>query len=191
MTDLLPSRRADRESGWRRRYGIYHDGRAEPTPRAAGRSPMAKLKFGVWVPTYAWAGAGPEGLRRLTSCVQGCEEHGFDVWVIDHLLTAPGLYGTAWLEPLSALSYAAALTTRVRLATGILVLPVRHPVLLAKEISTLCHLSGDRYSFGVGPGWYAREFEATGSTIEERGGRTDEMIEAVTLLLSRPNASFE
>src|SRR5690348_1877742 len=152
---------------------------------------MAQLKFGVWVPTYAWTDAGPERLRRLTSCVQKCEQHGFDVWVIDHLLTAPGLYGMAWLEPLNALAYAAALTSRVRLATGILVLPVRHPVLLAKEISTLCHLSDNRYLFGVGPGWYAREFEVTGSRVEERGGRTDEIIEAVTLLLSRPSASFE
>jgi len=67
---------------------------------------------------------------------------------------------------------------------------VRHPVVLAKEISTLCHLSNNRYAFGVGPGWYAREFEVTGSRIEERGQRTDEIIEAVTLLLTRPNASY-
>ena len=152
---------------------------------------MAPLKFGVWVPTYAWADAGPEGLRRLTSGIRKCEAHGFDIWVIDHLLTAPGLYGTAWLEPLNALAYAAALTTRVRLATGILVLPVRHPVLLAKEISTLCHLSGGRFVFGVGPGWFAQEFAATGSRIEERGRRTDEILDAVTLLLSRPHASYQ
>src|SRR5262249_10667547 len=100
-----------------------------------------------------------------------------------------GLYGNAWLEPLNVLSYAAALTSRVKLATGILVLPVRHPVVLAKEISTLCHLSNNRYVFGVGPGWYAREYEVTGSRIEERGRRTDELIEAVTLLLTRPHAS--
>ncbi|HEV2357155.1 MAG TPA: TIGR03619 family F420-dependent LLM class oxidoreductase [bacterium] len=151
---------------------------------------MATLKFGVWVPTYAWADAGPEHLRRLTSSIRKCEEYGFDIWVIDHLLTAPGLYGTAWLEPLSALAFAAALTRRVRLATGILVLPVRHPVLLAKEISTLCHLSGGRFVFGVGPGWYAQEFAATGSRIEERGRRTDEILDAVTLLLSRPHVSY-
>jgi len=65
--------------------------------------------------------------------------------VIDHLLSAPGLYGNAWLEPLNVLADAAALTSRVKLATGILVLPVRHPVVLAKEISTLCRLSGNRY----------------------------------------------
>ena len=79
----------------------------------------------------------------------------------------------------------------MKLATGILVLPVRHPVLLAKEISTLCHMSNNRYLFGVGPGWYHREYEVTGSRIEERGRRTDEIIEAVTLLLTKPNASYE
>jgi alkanesulfonate monooxygenase SsuD/methylene tetrahydromethanopterin reductase-like flavin-dependent oxidoreductase (luciferase family) len=148
------------------------------------------LKWGVWIPTYAWADAGPEGVERLRQSIQKCEEHGFDVWVIDHLLSAPGLYGVAWLEPLNVLTYAAALTSRVQLATGILVLPVRHPVLLAKEISTLCHLSNGRYRFGIGPGWYAREFEVTGSRIEERGRRTDEILEAVELLLGRPNVSY-
>jgi alkanesulfonate monooxygenase len=153
---------------------------------------MAKLKFGVWIPTYAWSDdpGGAENVRRIRESIAKCEQHGIDIWVIDHVLSAPGLYGNAWLEPLSVLSYAAALTSRVRVATGILVLPVRHPVLLAKEISTLCHLSNNRYVFGVGPGWYAREFEVTGSRIEERGRRTDEIIEAVALLLSRPNASF-
>jgi alkanesulfonate monooxygenase SsuD/methylene tetrahydromethanopterin reductase-like flavin-dependent oxidoreductase (luciferase family) len=148
------------------------------------------LKWGVWLPTYSWTDMGPESVRRLRQSIEKCEEHGFDIWVIDHLLSAPGLYGVAWLEPLSVLTYAAALTSRVQLATGILVLPVRHPVLLAKEISTLCLLSNGRYRFGIGPGWYAREFEVTGSRIEERGQRTDEILEAVQLLLSRPHASY-
>jgi hypothetical protein len=95
------------------------------------------------------------------------------------------------LEPLNTLAFAAALTRTVKIATGILVLPVRHPVVLAKEISTLCYLSDNRYVFGVGPGWYAREYEVTGSRIEEHGRRTDEIIEAVTLLLTRPNASYQ
>ncbi|HEX9245645.1 MAG TPA: LLM class flavin-dependent oxidoreductase [bacterium] len=152
---------------------------------------MAKLRFAVWLPTYAWADAGPEHVRRLTECIRKCEQHDLDIWVIDHLLAAPGLYGVAWLEPLSVLAYAAALTQKVRLATGILVLPVRDPVVLAKEISTLCHISGGRFVLGIGPGWHSREFEVTGSRIEERGGRTDEILEAVTRLLSRPNASYQ
>src|SRR5262249_48095591 len=131
----------------------------------------------------------PENVKRIRASIEKCEDHGIDVWVIDHLLSAPGLYGNAWLEPLNALAFAAALTRTVKIATGILVLPVRHPVVLAKEISTLCHLSDNRYLFGVGPGWYAREFEVTGSRIEERGRRTDEIIEAVTLLLAKPKAS--
>ena len=136
---------------------------------------MGKVRFGVWIPTYAWADdpGTPDSVRenaaKVRDSVQKCEEHGIDVWVIDHLLSAPGLYGNAWLEPINVLSYAAALTARVKLATGILVLPVRHPVMLAKEISTLCHLSQGRYLFGVGPGWYAREYEVTGTRIEERG----------------------
>src|SRR5437588_12270194 len=152
---------------------------------------MAKLRFAVWLPTYAWADARPEPVGRLTQYIKKCEQHDLDIWVIDHLLAAPGLYGVAWLEPLSVLAYAAALTQKVRLATGILVLPVRHPVVLAKEISTLCHISGGRFVFGISPGWYTREFEVTGSRIEERGGRTDEILEAVTRLLSRPNASYQ
>jgi len=154
---------------------------------------MAKLKFGAWIPTYAWNDRkpGPENIRRIRESIERCEKHGIDVWVIDHLLSAPGLYGHAWLEPLGMLAYAAALTEKVRIATGILVVPVRHPVVLAKEISTLCHISNNRFVWGVGPGWYAREFEVTGSRIEERGRRTDEIIEAVTLLLTRPNVSYE
>jgi alkanesulfonate monooxygenase SsuD/methylene tetrahydromethanopterin reductase-like flavin-dependent oxidoreductase (luciferase family) len=153
---------------------------------------MGRLRFGAWIPTYAWAGdsGGAENMRRIRESILRCEEYGIDVWVIDHLLSAPGLYGNAWLEPLNVLAYAAALTSRVKIATGILVLPVRHPVMLAKEISTLCHLSDNRYVFGVGPGWYAREFEVTGSRIEERGRRTDEIIEAVTLLLTQPHATY-
>jgi Luciferase-like monooxygenase len=154
---------------------------------------MAKLKFGAWIPTYAWSGgkSDPKNVKRIRESIEKCEDHGIDVWVIDHLLSAPGLYGNAWLEPLNSLAFAAALTKKVKIATGILVLPVRHPVVLAKEISTLCHLSENRYMFGVGPGWYAREYEVTGSRIEERGRRTDEIIEAVTLLLTRPNASYQ
>lgn len=153
---------------------------------------MAKLKFGAWIPTYAWNDrkVGAQNVRNIRASIEKCEKYGIDVWVIDHLLSAPGLYGHAWLEPLSVLAYAAARTESVKLATGILVLPVRHPVLLAKEISTLCHLSNNRYMFGVGPGWYAREYEVTGSRIEERGRRTDEIIEAVTLLLTQPNVSY-
>ena len=70
---------------------------------------MAKLKFGAWIATYAWNdGGGADNARRVHEAIRKCEEYGIDVWVIDHLLSAPGLYGNAWLEPLNVLAYAAA-----------------------------------------------------------------------------------
>jgi alkanesulfonate monooxygenase SsuD/methylene tetrahydromethanopterin reductase-like flavin-dependent oxidoreductase (luciferase family) len=152
---------------------------------------VAKLRFGLWLPTYAWADTDRDHTLRLMTAIQKCERYGLDIWVIDHLLTAPGLYGVAWLEPLNVLAFASALTTKARLATGILVLPLRHPVVLAKEIATLCLLSNGRFIFGIGPGWHVEEFEVTGSRIDERGRRTDEILEAVTRLLRQPHASYE
>jgi len=117
--------------------------------------------------------------------------HGIDLWVIDHLFHAPGLYGMPWMEPLSTLTYAAALAPDVRLGTGILVAPLRQPVLLAKEIATLDYLSGGRYIFGAGPGWYPPEFASIGADVKERGRRTDEIIAAVRRLLTEESVTFE
>src|SRR5206468_6708067 len=129
---------------------------------------LTKLKFGAWVRPMRGA------VAKVTPRTSSASARPLRSARVDHLLSAPGLYGNAWLEPLNVLAFAAALTRTVKIGTGILVLPVRHPVVLAKEISTLCHLSQNRYVFGVGPGWYAREYEVTGSRIEERGKRTDE-----------------
>lgn len=152
------------------------------------------VEIGIWLPTFSGQTGDAEQQRRrvgrMRDYIRRCEELGFDIWVIDHLLTAPGLYGDSWLEPMSVLTYAAALTERARVGTGILVAPLRNPVLLAKEIATLMHLSNDRYIMGVGPGWDPREFEVTGTHISERGRRTDEIIEAVRALLSQDKASF-
>jgi probable F420-dependent oxidoreductase len=130
-------------------------------------------------------------MRRLHDVIVEADQAGFDLWVIDHLLTAPALYGLSWLEPLSVLTYAAGITRRARLGTGILVAPLRNPVLLAKEIASIDYLSGGRFILGVGTGWYAPEYEATGSTIKERGSRTDELLDATRLLLSQANATYE
>jgi alkanesulfonate monooxygenase SsuD/methylene tetrahydromethanopterin reductase-like flavin-dependent oxidoreductase (luciferase family) len=148
------------------------------------------LRFGIWLPSYAYPDGDPAHMSRLRRYILSVEEAGHDLWVIDHLLQAKGLYAMSWLEPMSVLTYAAAITSQARLGTGILVLPLRNPVLLAKEIATLHHMSNERFMFGIGPGWYTPEFEATGTDLSERGARTDEIMEAVRLLLSTPNASF-
>lgn len=149
------------------------------------------MKFGVWLPSYAYPDVDPRRMGRLRRYILDIEKAGHDIWVIDHLLHAEGLYGMSWLEPMSVLTYAAAITEQAKLATGILVLPLRNPVLLAKEIATLHHMSDGRFMFGVGPGWYPQEFESTGTRIEERGARTDEIMEAVRRLLSEEHVTFE
>jgi probable F420-dependent oxidoreductase len=149
------------------------------------------MQFALWLPSYVYGDSEDDHRSRLRDCIVAADQAGLDIWVIDHLLTAPGLYGVTWLEPMNVLSYAAALTQKVRLATGILVLPLRNPVILAKEIATLDHLSNGRYMFGVGTGWYGPEYEATGGHIEERGARTDEMLAAVRRLLTEDSVTFE
>ena len=149
------------------------------------------MRFGIWLPSYAWPDGDPAHMARLRRYILEVEEAGHDLWVIDHLLHARGLYAMSWLEPMSVLTYAAGITSKAKLGTGILVLPLRNPVLLAKEIATLHYMSNERFMFGMGPGWYPPEFEATQTALEERGARTDEIMEAVRLLLSVENASFE
>ena len=111
--------------------------------------------------------------------------------MIDHLLVATGLYGVIWLEPLKALTYASALAPNVRVGTGILVLSLRNPVLLAKEIATLDYLTGGKFILGVGPGWYPPEFEAVGTTVRARGRRTDEVLAVLRRLLTEDDVTFE
>lgn len=149
------------------------------------------MRFGVCLPSYCYPDLNYERVQRsVGDFSRKANELGLDLWVIDHLLTAPGLYGMAWMEPLSVLTYAAALAPDVTLGTGILVAPNRHPVLLAKTVGTLDYLTGGRFILGLGPGWYPQEFEALGHRVQERGRRTDEVIEAMRVLLTQESASF-
>ena len=86
----------------------------------------------------------------------------------------------AFLEPLTALALVAAVTERVRLATTVLVLPHRHPVLAAKTIATLDHLSGGRVIVGAGVGWLRDEVELFGVPFERRGAWSDEATASST-----------
>lgn len=122
--------------------------------------------------------AGPDSIRRAA---RQAEELGFDdVWVNDHLAVpadAPYPPSPSFYEPVITLTWAAAATTRVRLGTSVLVLPLRHPVHLAKELATLDLLSEGRLILGAGVGWLEGEFDALGVPARERGARTDESIE--------------
>lgn len=147
------------------------------------------VRIGAFLPTFGGneRRTGPE----IAAFARRAEELGLDsLWATDHLLHGSVFYGVPWLDPILALTYAAAVTTRVRLGTSILVVPTRHPVVLAKELSTLQALSGDRYVFGVGTGWDEREFEAVAMRKAERGARTDESLDLVPRLLAGEAVTF-
>jgi probable F420-dependent oxidoreductase len=95
------------------------------------------------------------------------------------------------LEALMALSYMAAVTTRVTLGTEVLVLPQRHPTLVAKQVSTLDTLSGGRVRLGIGVGWQESEYEALGEDFHTRGARMDEMIRLLRTYWNDSQVDFQ
>jgi alkanesulfonate monooxygenase len=136
------------------------------------------MKFGLCLPSFSFPELDYATCARLRDFCVRAEALGYDaVWVPEHLLTARGLYGTAWLSPLEVLCFAAGATTRIKLVTGIIIPPIRNPVFLAKEIASLVFLSGGRFELGVGVGWDAHEFEVAGVPLGERGARTDEILD--------------
>jgi probable F420-dependent oxidoreductase len=148
------------------------------------------MRFGVYLPTYAWPDLTPAHAARLGEYARRAETLGFHaLWAGEHFMVA-GHYGVAWMSPLLCLAHAAAVTTRIRLATGVLVLPYYHPVPLARHIQTLVQLSGDRFVLGIGPGWDAEEFAALGMRLTERGRRTDEILDALRRLLTERDVTF-
>lgn len=96
-----------------------------------------------------------------------------------------------WPEPLTTLAAMAGATQRIRLATGILIAPLRHPLLLAKTLATLDVLSGGRIDIGVGAGWQPEEFAGSGVPFEERWARMDDTLRACRALWTQAPASFE
>jgi probable F420-dependent oxidoreductase len=144
---------------------------------------------------------------RAVELVQAGEAAGFEsAWTVEHTViprgyqsaypyTAdgklPGGEGDFVLpDPLIWMAYVAAATTRINLATGILILPQRNPVICAKQVATLDAMSGGRVLLGVGVGWLKEEFDALGVPFANRGRRTDEYIAAMRALWSQDVPSY-
>ncbi|MGE5269831.1 MAG: TIGR03619 family F420-dependent LLM class oxidoreductase [Thiohalocapsa sp.] len=143
------------------------------------------MRFGLALPSYSFPDLTYEKAGLVLDFAREAEARGYEsLWAIEHLLTARGLYGTAWLSPLETLAFAAGATHRIKLATGILIAAIRNPVFVAKEIASLHYLSGGRFELGVGVGWDAHEYEVAGVKLRERGRRTDEILEILPLLWS-------
>jgi len=117
------------------------------------------------------------------------EELGFDsVWVWDHMLLGvePNF---PIIDSLTVLTGVAARTKRIKLGTGILVLPLRNAVALAKQLSSMDQLSGGRLVMGMASGWYKREFDAMGIPFEQRGKIMDENLEVLRRLWTEPSVT--
>ncbi len=87
-----------------------------------------------------------------------------------------------WIDPMIGLSFAAAATTSIGLATGVLLLPEHNPVIVAKQAASLDKLSGGRFSLGIGIGWSREEFDALGVPFERRAARTADYVAAMRTL---------
>ncbi len=160
------------------------------------------MKFGLM-----YANAGPFAFPQLTAhLAQTAERVGIEsLWTVEHVVIPVGYASTYPYDPsgkipapdqmpipdpLVWLAYVAAVTKTIRLATGIVILPQRHPLYVAKEVATLDVLSGGRVIFGIGVGWLQEEFDALGIPFAERAARTAEMVRAIRSLWKDEAAPF-
>jgi probable F420-dependent oxidoreductase len=160
------------------------------------------MKFGLM-----FVNSGPFSNHDLLAhLAQTAEQCGFEsLWTVEHVVIPkdyqspypysksgkiPGGEDVPIPDPLLPLSFAAALTKKIHLATGVVILPQRHPLYLAKEIATLDLLSGGRVILGVGSGWLKEEFDALGLDFHTRGARTDEAIQAMRVCWRENASSF-
>ena len=129
--------------------------------------------------------------RGLVEYGAKVEELGYDsLWVWDHVLLGvePNF---PIIESLTVLTGVAARTSRIKLGTGILVLPLRNPVLLAKQLASMDQLSNGRLLMGMASGWYKREFDAMGVPFERRGKIMDANLEILRKLWTEASVTGE
>jgi probable F420-dependent oxidoreductase len=144
------------------------------------------LKWGLYG-LHRGGSVDPDTLARRARLA---EEAGFEsLWVGDHIALPAG-HGDAAQEPrleaVVAVAHMAALTRRVRLGIGVVVLPQRQPVLLAKQLSSIDAMSNGRLTVGIGVGYVEPELRALGASLADRGRRTDEYLAAMRALWDEP-----
>ena len=159
------------------------------------------MKIGVSVPNIGPV-ATPEAVK---SVAQKAEELGYSsLWTVERLLwpvkpqapypvTPDGSLPEPYkhnLDPLDALTYAAAFTSKIRLGTSVLDMPYYNPVTLARRLSTIDILSKGRLTVGLGLGWSPDEMQATGADMKVRGARADEFIQVLKAIWTTNPAEF-
>lgn len=161
------------------------------------------MRVGLFAPL-----GNPFGTPEYVSALgAAAEERGFhSLWVAEHVVLfdeyaskypyaadgrIPAGGENGMLEPFTALAYLAAGTRRIRLGTGICLVPQRNPVYTAKEVATLDWLSGGRVDFGVGVGWLEEEFTACATPFARRGARCRDYLAAMQRLWRDPISQYE
>jgi probable F420-dependent oxidoreductase len=138
-----------------------------------------RLKVGIVLPTYRRL-ATADNIRRAA---QLSESLGFDsVWVTDHIVVPSAsveAFGPAFYEAVTVMSYVAAITSRVQIGAAILIVPYRHPLVLAKMLATADQLSGGRMILGAGLGWLDSESSLMGVPHKRRARIADEALGAI------------
>ena len=155
------------------------------------------MQLGVVFPTTE-IGTDPAAIRDYA---QAADELGYDyLLTYDHVLgadpsrhtlTGPYTHETQFHEPFVLFGYLAALTVRIQLVTGIVILPQRQTALVAKQAAEVDLLSGGRLTLGVGLGWNQVEYEALGKDFRNRGRRIEEQVQLLRRLLDEPLVEFE
>ena len=147
------------------------------------------MKFGLCLPIRRDC-----SLQFNIDLAISAEKHGFDsVWVSDHIVMPKKMnnsFSSVFYDPMVLLTAIAANTEKIKLGTSVIILPYRHPVVLAKMISTLDQYSAGRVIFGIATGWLKEEFEVLNADFNNRGKVTNEYIEAITELWSKDNPVF-
>lgn len=137
------------------------------------------MRTGVNVPNFG-PGTDPGALRSWAQTVEGL---GFDLLMVsDHVAVTPDVaeqYPAPFYEPFTTLSWLAGVTHRIGLGTTVLIVPYRHPLLVARMAANLQQLSGGRLVLGVGVGWAKQEYEALGVPFRQRGRLTDDHLRAM------------
>jgi probable F420-dependent oxidoreductase len=162
------------------------------------------VKFGV---RYCSTGPYVDPARAI-ELVQAAEDAGFEsAWTVEHTVIPLGYtshyqYAAGGRlpaddedvnlpDPLIWMAYVASVTSRIKLATGVLILPQHNPIYVAKQVATLDYMSGGRILLGIGVGWLKEEFDTLGVPFENRGRRTDEYILALRELWSADRPTYE
>ena len=152
------------------------------------------MKFGLF-----GINNGPCAFPKCAAAVaRAAEEAGFEsVWTGEHVILpdpqappSPVPANYPMLDPAIALAFVAAHTTKIRLGTGIIILPQRNPVVLAKELASTDVLSNGRLIFGIGVGYLKPEFDAIGAPFDHKGARSEEWLAAMIALWSMPQPEF-